>query len=58
MSESLGRPIHMRMTTRGLKTVEFHGGIDAFLIRSSTRGLNSELKNLKKVITARQVVAG
>lgn len=58
MSESLGRSIHMRMTTRGLKTVEFHGGIDAFLIRSSTRGLNSELKNLKKIITARQVVAG
>ncbi|MES2608559.1 MAG: 50S ribosomal protein L28 [Pseudomonadota bacterium] len=58
MSESLGRSVRMRMTTRGLKTVEFHGGLDAFLLRSSNVGLNSELKSLKKIITARQVVAG
>ena len=57
MSESLGRSIRMRMTTRGLKTVEFHGGLDAFLLRSSSVGLNSELKSLKKIITARQVAA-
>ncbi|MDP3372178.1 MAG: 50S ribosomal protein L28 [Candidatus Paracaedibacteraceae bacterium] len=57
MSEALGRSVHMRMTTRGLKTVEFHGGLDAFLLRSSTRILNSELRSLKKIITARQTVA-
>lgn len=56
-SDSLGRAIRMRMTTRGLKTVEFHGGLDAFLLRSSTKTLNSELKALKKIITARQAAA-
>jgi len=54
VSESLGRSIRMRMTTRGLKTVEFHGGLDPFLMRSSTKNLNSVLKSLKKIITARQ----
>jgi large subunit ribosomal protein L28 len=57
VSDALGRSIHMRMTARGLKTVEFHGGLDAFLLRSSSLKLNSELRNLKKIITARQTVS-
>ena len=57
VSDSLGRSIRMRITTRGLKTVEFHGGIDAFLLRSSAKNLTSELKSLRKVILNRQAIS-
>ncbi len=57
VSDSLGRSIRMRITTRGLKTVEFHGGLDAFLMRASTTSLTSELKSLRKIIMGRQTIS-
>ena len=54
LSEALGRSINLRMTTSGLKTVEFHGGLDAFLLRSSSLKLNSSLRSLQKIIKSRQ----
>ena len=33
-SESLGRSVSLRVTTRALRTVQKHGGIDAFLLRT------------------------
>ena len=31
MSEALGRPVSLRVSTNGLRTIEHKGGIDAFL---------------------------
>lgn len=53
LSDVLGRSISMRLTTRGLKTVEFHGGLDTYLLRTSGRHLTPELKALKKIISNR-----
>ena len=50
MSEALGRLIRLRLSTNAIRTVEHHGGIDAFLTRSSTLKLTPELIRLKKVI--------
>ena len=50
MSESLGRIVRMRLTTNAIRTVEFHGGLDAFLNSTSSLKLTPELIRLKKVI--------
>lgn len=53
MSEALGRMISLRLSTTGIRTVEFHGGIDAYLQRTSSLKLKGELAQLKKVISRR-----
>jgi large subunit ribosomal protein L28 len=50
MSETLGRVIRLRLSTNAIRTVEFHGGIDAYLIKSSSLKLTPELVRLKKII--------
>ncbi len=57
VSETLGRPVNMRMTTRGLKTIEFHGGIDGYVLNTQNSKLSAELLALKKVIVSRQAAA-
>jgi large subunit ribosomal protein L28 len=53
MSESLSRSIPLRLSTKGLKTIEFHGGLDAFLVKKSPSKLSLELRSLRKIIVAR-----
>lgn len=50
MSESLGRMIRLRLSTNAIRTVEFHGGIDAYLVSTSSTKLTPELVRLKKII--------
>lgn len=50
MSEALGRKVRLRLSTNGIRTIEFHGGLDAFLKRSSSTKLTPELVRLKKII--------
>ena len=54
LSETLGRVVRMRLTPRGLRTVEFFGGIDAYLIKKTPSDLMPELRKLRKVIVKRQ----
>jgi large subunit ribosomal protein L28 len=53
MSEALGRLVRMRLSTNAIRTVEFHGGLDAFLAQTSSLKLTPELVKLKKVIQKR-----
>ena len=43
MSEALGRPVRLRISANGLRTIEHKGGLDAFLrkARSETLTPNS-----------------
>ncbi len=50
LSEALGRTISLRLSTRAIRTVEFHGGLDPYLITTPNRKLTSEILPLKKVI--------
>lgn len=53
MSEVLGRAVRLRLSTRALRTVEFHGGLDAFLKRTPVSKLDTEMARLKKTVAAR-----
>jgi large subunit ribosomal protein L28 len=50
MSEILGAPITMRVTTRGLRTIEHNGGIDSFLLNTPASKLPVEAKAMKRRI--------
>lgn len=51
MSEVLGRSISLRLSTNAVRTIEFHGGIDAYLLKVSSVGLDVKIAKLKKLIT-------
>ncbi len=53
LSDALGRVVKMRLSTRGLRTIEFHGGIDKFVMTTANRKLSPEILRLKKVIAKR-----
>jgi large subunit ribosomal protein L28 len=52
-SEALGRNFRFRVSTNGLRTIEHKGGLDAFLIGSSSLDLDSEFRALKKQVEKR-----
>lgn len=53
MSEALGRMVRLRLTTNGIRTIEFHGGLDAFLVRTPAAKLGPKVAALKKTIMVR-----
>lgn len=42
LSDILGAPVRMRLSTRGIRTVEHNGGIDAFLLGTPNTKLTPE----------------
>jgi large subunit ribosomal protein L28 len=48
MSEVLGTTIRLRVTTRGIRTIEHNGGIDAWLLGTPDRRLSAEARVLKR----------
>jgi large subunit ribosomal protein L28 len=53
-SEVLGSMITLRLTTRGIRTVEHRGGIDAYLLNSKDSELSVDVKVLKRRLTRAQ----
>jgi len=43
-SEALGKPIKLRATTNGIKTIEHNGGIDAWLMSVAPTKLDPKLR--------------
>ena len=56
-SEILGESVTMRITTRAIRTIEFKGGLDAFLLGTPNRKLSAEARRLKKRIEKKQTSA-
>ena len=48
LSDTLGATVRMRMSTRGIRTVEAKGGIDAYLLGTPNRRLQPEGLVLKR----------
>ncbi|MCH4142546.1 MULTISPECIES: 50S ribosomal protein L28 [Acetobacter] len=48
MSETLGSSVRMRVTARGLRTIEHNGGLDAFLLGTANRKLPTEALVIKR----------
>jgi large subunit ribosomal protein L28 len=50
MSDALGTTVRLRLTTRGIKTIEQKGGLDAWLLGTPDRKLTDEARALKRRI--------
>lgn len=53
-SDVLGTPVQLRLSTRGIRTVEHNGGLDSFLLGTPDRRLPDEAKTLKRRIERAQ----
>jgi large subunit ribosomal protein L28 len=51
-SEALATSVRLRIAVSTLRTIEKHGGLDAFLARSADADLPAELRRLKQRIEA------
>jgi large subunit ribosomal protein L28 len=50
MSELLGKTIKLRLSTRGIRTIEHNGGLDAFLLKTPIYKLSPEIAKIKRRI--------
>lgn len=50
LSDTLGAAVHMRLSTRAIRTVEKNGGIDAFLLSTPNSRLPVEALVIKRRI--------
>ena len=50
LSETLGTTVSLRVSTRGLRTIEHNGGLDAYLAATPNSKLSYEARRLKKRI--------
>jgi len=48
LSDALRKPIRLRLTTRGIKTVEHAGGLDSWLLKARDADLDTDTRRLKK----------
>jgi len=53
VSDLLGR-VRLRVTTRGLKTIEHNGGLDSWLLSTNDSKLSDEARLLKRRLTKTQ----
>jgi len=53
-SEALGTTVRMRITPRGLATIEHKGGLDAFLLGTPDRKLTEVARALKRRVAKAQ----
>ncbi len=48
VSDALGQSVRLRLTTRGIRTVEKNGGLDMWLLSRSDADLHDEVRRLKR----------
>jgi large subunit ribosomal protein L28 len=57
LSEALGLSVRLRLTTRGIRTIEHRGGLDAWLASVTAASLTPELRRLKKRVEKARAAA-
>lgn len=50
MSDALGKPVQVRLTTSAIRTIEKRGGLDAFLLSTPTAKLGKKARDIKKQV--------
>ncbi|MFA5900160.1 MAG: 50S ribosomal protein L28 [Hyphomicrobium sp.] len=50
ISDALGRSFRLRVSARGLKSVEHRGGLDAFLLKAGDKELSERCLRMKRDI--------
>ena len=53
-SEILGKKVKLKVSSKGIKTVEKKGGIDNYVITSKNSLLSPEVIKIKKIIQSKQ----
>lgn len=53
LSDALNQTIQLRLSTNAIKTIEFHGGLDAYLLKTKSNSLTSDILSVKKAIQKR-----
>ena len=48
MSDVLGVPVRLRVTTAGIRTIEHNGGLDTYLLETPSTRLTTEARRLKR----------
>ena len=48
LSDALGRPVRLRLSTNGIRTIEHNGGLDAYLLATSDAKLTPDARRLKR----------
>lgn len=56
-SDSLGQTFKLRITNAALRTVDFKGGLDAFLLNARDEALSARALKIKRQIKAKQAAA-
>jgi large subunit ribosomal protein L28 len=61
LSDALGMPIRLKLSTRAIRSIEHNGGLDAYLLKTSNLKLTDEAvrlkKKIKKAVAAKSVAA-
>ena len=50
LSDALGQPVRLRLSTRAIRTIEKNGGLDAYLLKTSNTKLTEQALRLKRRI--------
>ncbi len=50
LSDALGHPVRLRLSTNGIRTIEHNGGLDAYLLDTPDSKLSVEARRLKRRI--------
>ncbi len=53
-SEALGQTFSLRITNAALRTVDFKGGLDAFLLNARDEQLSPKARKIKRQVKAKQ----
>ena len=56
-SEVLGQAFRLRVTNAALRTLDFRGGLDAYLLKARDAVLSTRALKIKKQVKARQAAA-
>ena len=52
-SEALGQTFKLRITNAALRTLDFRGGLDAFLLKASDEALSPRAQKIKRQLKAK-----
>lgn len=50
ISDALGRRVRLRLSSRGIKTIEHAGGLDAWLLRTADADLDLDTRRIKRSV--------
>ncbi|ABD86118.1 50S ribosomal protein L28 [Rhodopseudomonas palustris] len=57
LSDALGRPVRLRVSTNALKSVDHRGGLDGFLLKAKDAELSPKAVDIKRQIQKKKLTA-